>query len=149
MPTKYVHTNIISKDWKRLSDFYIEVFECKIRPPKRELKGKWLELGSGVRNAQLEGVHLILPGYGEGGPTLEIFTYTTNLEKPLPPKANREGYGHLAFHVDDVEKTLEKIIKCGGSKIGDITTKEFPFGKLTFTYATDPDGNIIELQRWN
>jgi hypothetical protein len=28
MPPKYVHTNLLSRDWRRLADFYEEVFGC-------------------------------------------------------------------------------------------------------------------------
>ena len=26
--TRYAHTNIISKDWKKIAQFFIDVFEC-------------------------------------------------------------------------------------------------------------------------
>ena len=72
---KYVHTNIISKDWRKLADFYTTVFECVIVPPERNQSGDWLSKGTGVPNAHLRGAHLRLPGYGENGPTLEIYQY--------------------------------------------------------------------------
>ena len=43
MPTKYVHTNLIAKGWKRLSDFYQEVFDCVPVLPVRDLSGKWID----------------------------------------------------------------------------------------------------------
>jgi catechol 2,3-dioxygenase-like lactoylglutathione lyase family enzyme len=104
---KYVHTNIIAKNWRLLSDFYIKVFECKPLPPERNLKGDWLENGTGVKNASLQGVHLLLPGFDKDGPTLEIFQYQENEDKPNPV-ANREGFGHIAFLVDNVETVLKK-----------------------------------------
>ena len=144
---KYVHTNIISKDWRRLADFYIKVFNCKPTAPERNLSGEWLEKGTGVKNAEIKGIHLELPGF-EKGPTLEIFQYHEMLEKPTPAP-NREGIGHLAFHVDDVNEILKKIISHGGNKLSEVVSKEFKSGTLVFTYATDPEGNIIELQTWN
>lgn len=42
MGIKYVHTNIIAKDWKRLADFYIQVFNSKPLYPERDLSGKWI-----------------------------------------------------------------------------------------------------------
>ena len=65
MKAKYKHTNIIAKDWQSLSQFYQDVFGCKIIPPERDLTGKWLDSGTGVANAHLRGVHLILPGQME------------------------------------------------------------------------------------
>lgn len=146
---KYIHTNIISNDWKKLADFYIEVFNCKPVPPERSLKGKWLADGTGIKNASLKGIHLLLPGYDANGPTLEIFQYELN-EKDLPQSfGNREGLRHLAFSVDNVEDVLGKVIQFGGSKIGEIVQKDFKTGTLIFTYVADPEGNIIELQKWN
>jgi predicted enzyme related to lactoylglutathione lyase len=144
---KYVHTNIVAKNWRLLSDFYIKVFECNPMPPERNFNGVWLENGTGVKNASLQGVHLHLPGFDKGGPTLEIFQYQESEDKPNPV-ANREGFSHIAFLVDNVETVLEKMISSGGSKLGEIARKDFANGTLIFTYARDPEGNIIELQTW-
>jgi predicted enzyme related to lactoylglutathione lyase len=149
MQTRYAHTNIISNDWKKLADFYINVFACKPVPPIRKLSGEWLAKGTAVKNASLKGMHLRLPGHGDNGPTLEIYTYGEMLEKPEPPAANRTGFGHLAFEVDDVNELLKKMIQHGGDRLGDIVEKEIEgVGLLTFTYGTDPEGNIIEIQSW-
>ena len=148
MPTKYVHTNIISKDWKALANFYINVFDCKPVGSESKLEGDWLEKGTGVKDAKLKGQHLALPGYEKNGPTLEIFQYEKNEEKPIPAAANREGFCHIAFQVDDVEAMVEKVVAEGGSKIGEVVYREFAKGTLIFTYAADPEGNIVELQKW-
>lgn len=56
-------------------------------------------------------------------------------------------FGHLAFHVGDVEQIMEKVISYGGGCLGRITKKEVSdVGLLTFVYMTDPEGNILELQ---
>jgi predicted enzyme related to lactoylglutathione lyase len=39
MKIKFTHTNIIAKDWKKLSQFYQEVFECVPVPPERDMQG--------------------------------------------------------------------------------------------------------------
>ena len=149
MPIKYVHTNIISGDWKKLADFYVKVFDCKPVPPVRDLGGEWLAKGTAVENAKLKGMHLRLPGHGDDGPTLEIYSYDEMLEKSNPPEANRKGFGHLAFEVDDVKDILEEMISNGGAKLGEVVEKEIEgVGLLSFTYATDPEGNIIEIQNW-
>ncbi len=63
MKTRYAHTNLISKDWKKLSQFYIEVFDCRSVPPERDLAGEWLEQATGLNHPHLTGQHLRLPGY--------------------------------------------------------------------------------------
>ena len=145
---KYTHTNIISNDWKKLADFYIKTFDCKIVPPIRNQSGEWLSKGTGVKHAKLEGAHLLLPGYGDNGPTLEIHQYGVIEEQPVG-NPNRRGFRHMAFEVDNVEEVLEELKKNGGSKCGEITTRLIKeLGTITFIYARDPEGNVIELQSW-
>ncbi len=149
MHIRYAHTNIIAQDWQLLCQFYTEVFNCIPVPPKREQSGGWLDKGTGVKNASLQGMHLRLPGYGDQGPTLEIYSYSDILanQKPLP---NRKGYGHLAFEVDQLEQCLNKALEKGAQKHGEIsTTKVEGVGTISFIYISDPEGNIIELQHWS
>lgn len=148
MSIKYTHTNIVSSNWEKLSSFYINVFECTPVPPQRDLGGDWLSKGTGVKNAHLKGVHLKLPGFEEGGPTLEIYEYREP-EHTIPAVANRIGFGHIAFHVNDVEDIHDRVISNGGKTLGEITKKEISgVGFLTFVYMKDPEGNIIEIQNW-
>ena len=50
---------------------------------------------------------------------------------------------------DVPHETLNKIISEGGSSIGKVVTTQVPNrGLLTEVYATDPEGNIIELQHY-
>ncbi|GIV39273.1 MAG: hypothetical protein KatS3mg033_1073 [Thermonema sp.] len=146
---RYVHTNLIAKDWRRLADFYINVFGCVPVPPERHYEGEDLERATGIEGAILEGVHLRLPGWGEEGPTLEIFSYN-NLQESLPVAVNRPGYTHIAFEVADVAAIRRKVIAHGGSAVGDIVTLTARNGaKVTWCYMRDPEGNMIELQRWS
>lgn len=144
--TRFAHVNIIAIDWRSLSRFYQAVFGCVPVPPERKLSGAWLAAATGVADAELEGEHLRLPGHGDGGPTLEIFSYKSNLDRP-PPAANRLGLGHVAFEAEDVGAVLGAVIANGGSALGQAQTADVPGkGKLTVVYATDPQGNLAELQ---
>jgi predicted enzyme related to lactoylglutathione lyase len=145
---RFTHTNIVAQDWKRLAEFYVKVFGCTLVHPERNLSGRWLEDGTGVPGAQIHGAHLRLPGYGEQGPTLEIFQYNRHKERP-ETASNRLGFGHIAFAVEDVEAARDAIIAAGGDFIGETVTVEIAgSGTITFVYATDPEENIIELQHW-
>jgi len=144
---KYVHTNIIARNWKNLSQFYQKVFQCVPVPPKRDLSGKWVEDLSGVQNAHIQGEHLALPGYGENGPTLEIFSYNEMGE--TDKLINSIGFAHIAFAVDDVASVLNLVIKNGGSAVDKPVTQKYSNGKTgTFVYCRDIEGNIVELQKW-
>ncbi len=145
---KYAHTNIVARDWRKLSAFYVNVFGCTEKPPRRALSGPWLDRATGLSRAQLEGVHLLLPGHGEDGPTLEIFSYR-NMHASPPMMANHTGFTHIAFAVDDVRQTLQAAVESGGTTLGEITEREVAgVGVLTFVYFRDPEGNIVEIQSW-
>ncbi|QGH36891.1 VOC family protein [Gracilibacillus salitolerans] len=150
MSIKYAHTNIVAKDWRRLADFYVNVFDCKYLDPERDLSGKWIENVTKIDKVRIRGVHLALPGYREGGPTLEIFEYTPeSLRIQQPPQINDQGFTHIAFVVDNVAEVLAKVIKNGGKKYGELVKKEYDsLGILTVVYAVDPECNIIEIQNW-
>lgn len=149
MTTRFAHTNIIAADYQALAAFYVTVFDCEPVPPAREIAEPWLARGTGVPDAALVGVHLRLPGHGPRGPTLEIFQYREALARPSPVAAHRPGFGHIAFEVEDVDAKLAQVVTHGGTILGDIVSAEVQgAGLITFVYATDPEGNIVELQRW-
>lgn len=146
---RYVHTNIVARDWRRLARFYEEVFGCVPVPPERDLSGCWLEDATGVPDAQVRGIHLRLPGHGRQGPTLEIFGYIPQRAR-FETAINRPGLAHIAFSVDNVERMLQAVLDAGGGTVGELVTVEVPgVGVIAFVYATDPEGNILELQQWN
>ncbi len=148
MQARFVHTNLIARDWRKLAAFYCEILGCSPVYPTRDLSGQWLDRATGVPNAHIQGIHLLLPGYGAAGPTLEIFQYDE--EVPHQPFiANRPGYGHVAFAVGSVEQALREIINAGGGLAGELVSTIIPgLGGIVFAYATDPEGNVIELQQW-
>jgi predicted enzyme related to lactoylglutathione lyase len=149
IPAKYVHTNLIAHDWRTLADFYQRLFGCVPVPPERDFSGEKLEAGTNIRGAHLRGVHLRLPGYGDNGPTLEIFQYEPS-EPRIPAAVNRPGFGHIAFSVNDVVSARVQVMNAGGQAIGEIVTLQVATGaQVTWCYVTDPEGNIIELQSWS
>ncbi|MDD4871331.1 MAG: VOC family protein [Kiritimatiellae bacterium] len=148
MRAKYKHTNIVARDWRKLAEFYEKFFGCVPIPPERSNAGEWVERCTGVTGAAVRGIHLRLPGYGEDGPTLEIFQYNIAEERPVTA-INRPGLAHLAFEVDNVQTAKDAVIAAGGGCVGDMVTTEIPgVGRINLVYLTDPEGNIIELQKW-
>jgi glyoxylase I family protein len=149
MPARYAHINIVARDWRALADFYMAAFGCEPVLPERDLAGAWLDAATGLEGARLRGIHLRLPGHGEQGPTLEIFQYEEAAARAAPAVANRLGYAHVAFAVDDVGAALERVLELGGARLGSLSRTTIPgAGPLELVYALDPEGNVIELQRW-
>lgn len=146
---KYVHTNLIAENWRALAGFYQHIFGCIPVPPERDFQGEKLEAGTGIPGAHLQGVHLRLPGWGEDGPTLEIFSYNV-LASRGQAAVNRPGFGHIAFSVEDVATAQKAVLQANGYAIGAIVTLQIATGaRVTWCYVADPEGNIIELQAWS
>ncbi len=152
---RYVHTNLVARDWRALAAFYERVFGCTPLLPERDLAGPWLDQATGLNRAQIQGIHLRLPGHGDAGPTLEIFQYGTEgnhhpgYARGYPRTPNHPGLGHLAFAVDDVGAACEQIVAAGGGMLGQVVTVDIAgAGRIEFAYATDPEGNVVEVQRW-
>jgi catechol 2,3-dioxygenase-like lactoylglutathione lyase family enzyme len=145
---QFAHVNIVARDWRGLAQFYRNVFGCIPVLPERNLAGTWLDNLTGLKGASLQGVHLALPGFARGGPTLEIFTYAN--EPPDAGKAvNRPGLAHTAFRTRNVARLRNAVIRHGGGSVGEIVTTTIEgAGRLTVAYVTDPEGNVIELQTW-
>lgn len=148
LPARYGHTNLVARDWRRLAIFYEEVFGCTPVPPERDYRGADLDRATSLEDAHLTGIHLRLPGHGPQGPTLEIYQYD-KLAAGGPPAANRTGWGHVAFVVDDVAGARVVVLERGGEAVGDTVTLQTTDGRrVTWCYVTDPEGNIVELQSW-
>ena len=149
LEARFGHVNVTANDWRRLAAFYTEVFGCELVPPERDIRGAPLDAATGLRDAHLTGAHLRLPGHGATGPTLEIFEYD-ELDTHPGTRVNRPGWGHLAFAVPDVPAALDAVAAAGGGRVGEVVTTTTADGRaVTWCYATDPEGNIVELQAWS
>lgn len=145
----YSHTNLIASDVPKMIAFYRDVLGCRSIGQARDLSGSWLERLTGISGAHIIGEHLAMPGYEDGGPTLEIFGYDSVIPHAAPG-VNASGFTHLAFAVDDVAALLAQVLAHGGGQIGELVETRYADGRvLTVVYATDPEGNIIELQSWH
>ncbi len=101
------------------------MFGCEPVPPERDLSGEWLDKATGIDDSHIKGIHLRLPGYGDDGPTLEIFQYDSMPEHPAV-NPNTPGFAHIAFLVDDVASTAQAVFRHGGAAVGEPTVREVP-----------------------
>lgn len=145
---RYAHVNIVAVDWRKLADFYIQVFGCEPVGSERDHHGPHTDALTGLKNVRARGQHLRVPGHGKKGPTIEIFSFEPRLPAP-EPAIHRPGFAHIAFEVDDFEGVRQKVKDSGGANYGEVITVEIPgAGCLTLVYMMDPEGNIVELQQW-
>ena len=147
---RYAHTNLIARDWRRLADFYVRLFECVPVSSERDHHGPKFEGLTALPGARAQGRHLRVPGFGENGPTLEIFEYVNETAPEMKKGITTPGFAHIAFEVADVAKKREEVLGAGGWDYGELVTLEIAgAGRLTLWYVCDPEGNIIELQTWH
>ncbi|MDF1813833.1 MAG: VOC family protein [Verrucomicrobiales bacterium] len=146
---RYAHVNIVAEDWRKLMDFYVDVFDCEPVSSERNHHGAWADGLTGLPEVRVSGQHLRVPGHGDNGPTIEIFTFDPQLAN-YERLIHRPGFGHIAFEVDDFEGVRQKVKERGGKDYGEKVTIDIPgAGRLTLLYMHDPEGNIVELQQWH
>jgi glyoxylase I family protein len=118
------HVAIICSDYARSKHFYVEVLGFKVvRESYREGRKSYkLDLQVGDRYQ------------------LELFSFPDPPARPSRPEAC--GLRHIAFEVDDVQESAQKLIARGVEvepiRIDETTNK-------AFTFFQDPDGLPIEI----
>lgn len=134
---RFLHVNINSKDWTKALSFYSKVLAANPTGFERDYKGDFIENLTDLRGIEVKGRHLSLPGYDEGGPTLEIFTYNTfSARGPL----SKSDIGKIAigFRVLDLRSSVNKILQEGGIKLEE---------QGNTTILKDPEGNLLLLSQ--
>ena len=118
------HIAIISSDYQKAKDFYVDKLGFKV---KREVERKDRD-------------DFIITLEAPNGILIELF-----IEKNPPRRVTRPeaaGLRHLAFRVQDIEESVEKLNKKG------IETEEIridPQNEKRMTFFMDPDGLPLEL----
>ena len=118
------HIAIISSDYQKAKDFYVDKLGFKVN---REVERKDRD-------------DFIITLEAPNGILIELF-----IEKNPPRRVTRPeaaGLRHLAFRVQDIEKSVEKLKKKG------IETEEIridPQNGKRMTFFMDPDGLPLEL----
>lgn len=132
---RFLHVNINSKDWTKTLSFYSKVLETSSTGFERDYKGDFIENLTGIKGIEVKGSHLSLPGYNEGGPTFEIFTYN-HFSKKGPLDTFDTGRIAVGFSVLDLRSSVGKIVQEGG-----IVLEEHD----NTVILKDPEGNLLLL----
>lgn len=141
---KLKHVSIAARNADRLAAFYCEIFGYAVSRPRRTLSGERVWRGNGLANVSIESVWLSL-GSAEA-PILELLQYEVWQDRTLPA-VNEPGYGHMAFEVEDIALTHDRVIANGGSAIGEITNFGTSVAPYRIVYMRDPEGNILEIEQ--
>ena len=121
---RFLHTMIRVGDLERSKKFYTEVLGLKFHRETEYPEGEFT---------------LAFLGYGDDTePFLEL-THNWGTDK----YNMGNGYGHMAFGVEDIYAACEKIGELGGR----VTRAPGPMkhGKTVIAFIEDPDGYKVEL----
>lgn len=139
---RFDQVKFLARDAGALASFYEEALGCEIVVPPQDVDDA-MSRAVGVPDAVVKLTVLRLPGRGEHGPVLEL--YSVNGDRP-PDWHYQPGQGQLAFEVEDLEQAMGRVGGAGGQKLGDLVEWESPSGaRARFVYMQDPEGNIIDL----
>ena len=117
------HVAIICSEYEKSKEFYTKILG--------------LEIIREVYRKERESYKLDLK---LGDSQIELFSFSNAPERPSYPESC--GLRHLAFQVEDVEKTAGEL-QGKGIRVEDIRIDEFTGKKFTFFF--DPDGLPLEL----
>jgi predicted enzyme related to lactoylglutathione lyase len=133
------HTGIVVDDLDKMSNFYRALgfidFSQAIE------KGDFIDQVTGLKHANLEWVKLKAPD----GYLLELLKYHSHPKDlmEISSCANDLGCSHVAYTVENIEITCQKIVDAGGS-IGNIPATSLN-GRVKVAYCYDPEGVIMEI----
>lgn len=118
------HIAIIVSDYSKSKHFYTEILGLEVINETYRLERDSYKL-----DLALNGIY-----------SIELFSFPNYVIRPSYPEAL--GLRHLAFEVDDIEKSIQTLenhqIKHEGVRVDEITNKKF-------TFFQDPDGLPLEL----
>ena len=135
---RFLHVNINSANWERTARFYEAAFDARPTGFQRDYQGSYISQLTGVEGAAVRGRHVALPGYSEGGPTFEIFSYN---QSPTQGPLGIDDLGRVMteFTVRDLDAIEARVVEAGGTSI----ERQRPNSSL----VADADGNLILLRR--
>jgi len=121
---KFLHTMIRVVDLDKSIKFYTEVLGLKLHREKEYPEGEFT-----------------LAFLGYGGDTEPFLELTHNWDTDSYELGN--GYGHMAFGVEDIYKACDKIEQLGGKVIR--TPGPMKHGTTVIAFVEDPDSYRVEL----
>lgn len=139
------HIGIYVKNIEYMTEFYKNVFQmvpvCEKQKDKNELLDELLK----YKNTTIITTKLITPTgeiTGQGDMIELVKVMTGPYQEVLSEPVYNIGVMHIAIGVEDIQKIMNLIIKNGGCQKTAIVTH---INGNQFAFATDPEGNWIEL----
>lgn len=133
------HTGIVVTNMEKSLEFYHDLMGLKLVIDFEE-KGSFIDSVLNVSGAHVRMIKLVT----DDGQMIELLQYHSHPEKRrLDNKVYEIGPTHVAFTVDDVDKTYAdwtaKGVRCNSKPVVS------PDGKAKLFFCQDPDGTFLEI----
>lgn len=135
----FEHIGIIVRDLGRVADFF-ELLGFD-RGETAVVGGEWADRVNGLVGTKVEMVFVTAPD-GTGAIELSRMIAPASVEEPTDAPSDALGLRHLAYRVDGLEDTLERIRGAGYDLIGEVVDYEDVW---LVCYVRGPEGIIVEL----
>ena len=133
------HVGIVVKDMEKMLAFYRDFLGLVVQIDCRE-KGAFIDTVQNLEGVDVRMVKLALPD----GSLIELLCDDGHPIKALDRRRLCDaGIVHVAFTVQDVEKTYEAFTERQLETLSSPTTS--PDGKARLFFTRDPEGNLMEL----
>jgi catechol 2,3-dioxygenase-like lactoylglutathione lyase family enzyme len=137
------HINIVVSDLEGTTRFFLDLgFE---KMAASGLSGRQMSTVTGLADIEAEYVALRLPGADTHLELIQYFSPPGGKDSELC-MANRLGFRHLAFSVDDIEAVVQMLKAKDVEFLSDIQTWKQTGKKLVYFYG--PDDILLELAQY-
>ena len=133
------HTGVVVRNLKKMVNFYCELGFIVDNHSKEQ--GNFIDQVTGLQETDLEWVKLKAPD----GYLLELLQYHSHPEnlEINNQKSNKLGCSHMAFTVENIEKTCELINQMGGAITNPPALSND--SKVKVAYCHDLEGVLMEI----
>ena len=133
------HVGIVVSDIEKNLQFWRDIMGLKVVADSWE-KGEFIDTVQHLERVKLHMIKLTAPDDS----MVELLKDDSH--PTPPPERNRlcdRGIRHIAFTVDDIQKSWDILHTHGCEVLNDPVTA--PDGKAKLFFARDPEGNLLEI----
>jgi catechol 2,3-dioxygenase-like lactoylglutathione lyase family enzyme len=137
---RFDHVGITVADLAAAQEFFVGL-GLQVQGGRMFVEGEFLDTVIGIPDSRTEIVMLQAP---DGGTTVELSSFVRPDHAPGSPgaMANELGIRNLAFEVDDLPATVDRLAADGYALVGGIGEYE---GVWQMAYVRGPEGIIVSL----
>jgi catechol 2,3-dioxygenase-like lactoylglutathione lyase family enzyme len=133
------HVGIVVDDLAAATEFFVELgLELQ---GKGQVEGDWVDRIVGLEGVRADFAMMQTP---DGHGRLELVNFLSPPTQDGDPHApaNTPGLRHLAFRVEDIDATIDRLRAHGAELLGEVERFEDMF---RLCYIRGPEGIIVEL----